>query len=60
MREKLGTEGLAGLLLVVLAVALVTWRDPVIGGGMLLFLAGLALIAKGLVSSALGMFGMGR
>lgn len=58
MRDKLGTDGLAGLLLVVLAIAIVTWRDPVIGGGMLLVLAGLGLIAKGLVSSAMGMFGM--
>lgn len=58
MRNKLGTEGLVGVLLVVLAVGLVAWRDPIIGGGMILFLAGLALIAKGVVSSALGMFGM--
>ena len=59
MRDRLGVQGLVGVLLVVLAVGIVTWRDPVIGGALMIFLAGLALIVKGLASSLMGMFGVG-
>ncbi|GAB3415610.1 hypothetical protein GCM10027435_12000 [Haloparvum alkalitolerans] len=58
MRNKLGLEGIAGLLLVLFAIALVTWRDPVIGAGLMILLAGVALVAKGLVGSAMRAFGM--
>mgnify|MGYP001627089150 CR=1 FL=1 len=58
MRNKLGLEGIAGLLLVLFAVALITWRDPVIGAGLMVLLAGVALVAKGLVGSAMRAFGM--
>lgn len=58
MRNKLGLEGIAGLLLIVLAVALIAWRDPVIAGGLMILLAGVALVAKGLVGSAMRAFGM--
>ena len=58
MRNKLGLEGIAGLLLVLFAGALITWRDPVIGAGLMVLLAGVALVAKGLVGSAMRAFGM--
>ena len=58
MRDKLGLEGIAGLLLVVVAVGIITYRDPVIAGAMMVLLAGLALIAKGLVDTAMRSFGL--
>jgi len=58
MREKLGVEGIAGLVLVVCAVGLLTYHDPIAGASVLILLAGLGLIAKGLVSSMMGLFGM--
>ncbi|MFB6235934.1 MAG: hypothetical protein ABEH81_11090 [Halopenitus sp.] len=58
MRKKLGLQGIAGLLLVVVSVALLTYHDPIVGAAVMILLAGLALIAKGLISSMMGMFGM--
>ncbi|MBP1922277.1 putative phage tail protein [Halorubrum alkaliphilum] len=58
MRKTLGLEGIAGALIVFLAIAVVTLQDPVIGGGMMLFVAGLALIAKGIADSTMRAFGM--
>lgn len=58
MLRKLGTVGLIGALLAVLGVALITYRDPVIGAGLMLIVAGLALAVRGLASGLLRMFGM--
>ncbi|GAB6879755.1 hypothetical protein JCM17823_20290 [Halorubrum gandharaense] len=58
MRKTLGLEGIIGVIVVFLAVALVTIRDPVIGAAFMLFVAGLALIAKGVANSAMRAFGM--
>jgi len=57
MRETLGLEGILGVLVVFLAVALTVY-DPVIGAGVMILLAGLALIAKGVADSTMRMFGM--
>ncbi|WP_297887247.1 hypothetical protein [uncultured Halorubrum sp.] len=58
MRSKLGLEGIVGLLLVVVAVGIITYRDPVIAGAMMVLLAGLALIAKGLADTVMRSFGL--
>ena len=58
MRDTLGLEGIAGVLVVFVAVGIITVRDPVIAGAMMVLLAGLALIAKGLVDTAMRSFGL--
>ncbi len=58
MRRTLGLKGIVGVLVVVVAIGIVTVHDPVIGGGMMLFVAGLALIAKGVADSTMRAFGM--
>ena len=58
MRNKLGLEGIVGLVLVVAAVGIITYRDPVIAGAMMVLLAGLALIAKGLADTVMRSFGL--
>ena len=58
MRDTLGLEGIVGLLAVVAAVGIIAVRDPVIAGAVMVLLAGLALIAKGLVDTAMRSFGL--
>lgn len=58
MRDTLGSEGIAGVAIVLLAVGLMTAHDPVIGAGMAVLLAGLALIAKGVADSTMRPFGL--
>lgn len=57
MRNTLGLEGVVGVGVVFLAVALLTVHDPIVGAGVMILLAGLALIAKGVVGSAMQAFG---
>ncbi|TKX75347.1 hypothetical protein EXE46_04120 [Halorubrum sp. GN11_10-6_MGM] len=58
MRDTLGLEGIAGVLVVFVGVGIITVRDPVIAGALMVVLAGLALIAKGLVDTAMRSFGL--
>ncbi|GAB7090480.1 hypothetical protein JCM18237_07510 [Halorubrum luteum] len=58
MRKTLGFEGIIGVIVVFLAVALLTIHDPVVGAGVMILLAGLALIAKGIADSTMRAFGM--
>lgn len=58
MLRKLGTVGIAGALLAVFGVALISYQDPLIGAGLLLIVTGLALVVRGLASGLLRMFGM--
>lgn len=58
MRKTLGLEGIVGVFVVFLAVALLTLHDPVVGAGVMILLAGVALIAKGVADSTMRMFGM--
>lgn len=57
MLGKLGTTGAVGVLLVLVGIALVAWQEPVVAVGLAFAFAGVALIAKGLVSNALRAFG---
>jgi len=47
MRDTLGSEGIAGVVIVLIAVGVLTVHDPIVGAGVMVLLAGLALIAKG-------------
>jgi uncharacterized membrane protein HdeD (DUF308 family) len=58
MRDTLGLEGIAGVFVIVVAVGIVAVRDPVIGGAVMLLLAGLALVAKGLADTVMRSFGL--
>ena len=58
MRDTLGLEGMLGVIVVFLAVALLTIHDPVVGAGVMILLSGLALIAKGVADSTMRAFGM--
>ena len=58
MRDTIGLQGIVGVVVVFLSIAIVTLRDPVIGGGLMLLVAGLALIAKGVAESTMRAFGL--
>ena len=58
MRDTLGSEGIAGVVVVLVAVGILTVHDPVVGAGVLILLAGLALIAKGVADSTMRAFGL--
>ncbi|MGQ3329133.1 MULTISPECIES: DUF7470 family protein [Halorubrum] len=58
MRDTLGSEGIAGVVIVLVAVGVLTVHDPVVGAGVTILLAGLALIAKGIADSTMRAFGL--
>lgn len=58
MLDKLGTSGLAGIVLLLAGIALIAWFYPIVAAGLALVLAGIALVAKGLISSVMRSFGM--
>ncbi|AGN01503.1 hypothetical protein L593_07790 [Salinarchaeum sp. Harcht-Bsk1] len=59
MLKHLGIGGILGVFLLVGGVALIGWVNPVIAAGIAISIAGLGLIVRSLVSSALGAMGMG-
>ncbi|EMA67184.1 DUF7470 family protein [Halorubrum kocurii] len=58
MRDTLGSEGIAGVVVVLVAVGVLTVHDPIVGAGVMILLAGLALIAKGIADSTMRAFGL--
>ncbi|MFC6888881.1 DUF7470 family protein [Halorubrum trueperi] len=58
MRDTLGSEGIVGVALVLLAIGLLAVYDPIVGAGVAVLVAGLALIAKGVADSTMRMFGL--
>ncbi|ELZ41613.1 hypothetical protein C471_05898 [Halorubrum saccharovorum DSM 1137] len=58
MRDTLGSEGIAGVVVVLIAVGVLTVHDPIVGAGVMILLAGLALIAKGIADSTMRAFGL--
>ena len=58
MIDKLGTKGIAGVVLLVLGIAVVAYRAPVVAAGLAMAFAGLGLVASGLIQSVMGAFGM--
>nr|WP_128903860.1 hypothetical protein [Halorubrum amylolyticum] len=57
MRDTLGSEGIAGVAVVLIAVGILTVHDPIVGAGVMILSAGLALIAKGIADSTIGRSG---
>jgi len=60
MRDTLGSEGIAGVVIVLIAVGVLTVHDPIVGAGVMVLLAGLALIAKGSPTRRCGRSGSSR
>jgi len=58
MLDTLGSEGIVGVLAVLVAVGILTVHDPIVGGGVAVLLGGLALIAKGVADSVMRSFGL--
>ncbi|MGM0604205.1 MAG: DUF7470 family protein [Halobacteriota archaeon] len=56
--ETIGYAGLAGIGLIVFGIALVSVQDPIIGAGVMLAIAGIALVARGVATSVMTLFGM--
>ncbi|GAB3689573.1 hypothetical protein GCM10028857_25070 [Salinarchaeum chitinilyticum] len=59
MLKHLGIGGIVGLLLLVGGIAIIAWQNLLIASGLAIAIAGLGLIVRSLVSSALGAMGMG-
>ncbi len=59
MLRKLGPLGIAGILIVIVGVALVAQANLQIAAGIALVLGGLGLIVRSLVSGVLRTFGLG-
>lgn len=58
MLDKLGTTGILGIVLLLVGIAVVAYKAPIVAVGIALALVGLGLVAKGLVSNVMSMFGM--
>lgn len=58
MLRKLGTFGIAGVVVLLAGLALLAFADPLIAAGVALVLAGVGLLARGLVEVALRSMGM--
>ncbi len=57
MLDKLGTTGIAGIVVLLVGIGLVAWQAPIVAAGIALAFIGMGLMAKGLVSNVMGMFG---
>lgn len=58
MIDRLGRIGIVGVVVVVAGLALTALVDPVITGGIVLVLLGMALVVRGLLGYALEAMGM--
>lgn len=58
MIDRLGRSGIVGVVVVIAGLALTALVDPVIAGGIGLVLVGIALVVRGLLTSALDAMGM--
>lgn len=59
MLKHLGIGGILGVFLLVGGIALIAWENLIVAAGLAIAIAGLGLIVRSLVSSALGAMGMG-
>lgn len=55
---KLGPTGVLGVILVLIGVGMVALENLIIGAGVAFVLAGVGLVATGIVRSAMASFGM--
>ncbi|PAU78786.1 hypothetical protein CK500_16245 [Halorubrum salipaludis] len=58
MRDTLGSEGIAGVVVVLVGIGILAVHDPIVGAGVAILLAGLGLIAKGIADSVMRSFGL--
>ena len=59
MRNKIGTAGVAGLVLLLGGIGVVATQSLYVASGIAFVVAGLLLVAYGFVTSVLGALGMG-
>ncbi|MGA9399802.1 DUF7470 family protein [Haladaptatus sp.] len=59
MFGKLGTKGIAGLLVLIVGIGVIAVQSLIIAAGIALVVVGFVLTAWGLVSGLLANFGMG-
>ena len=59
MLKHLGMGGILGLLLLLGGIVIIAWESLIVAAGLAIAIAGLGLIVRSLVSSALGAMGMG-
>ncbi|QDX40104.1 hypothetical protein [Salarchaeum sp. JOR-1] len=58
MLDKLGTQGLVGILLVVVGLAVVAYNAPIVAIGLFVVLLGLALLVRRGLRAGMEMMGM--
>lgn len=58
MLRRIGLSGILGLLLLIVGIALLGLVDLRIAGGVALVVAGIGLLAHGLIKGMLGAFGL--
>ncbi len=58
MLQKIGAVGIVGLLFVLGGISLVALIEPIIAGGLALVIAGIGLLAYGLISSFMQSMGL--
>ncbi|WP_255151010.1 DUF7470 family protein [Halorarius halobius] len=59
MRDRLGLTGIAGVVLLVVGLAVVAYKSPLVAGGLGLTILGLLALLKGVIDSAMAAMGMG-
>ena len=58
MLDKLGTKGVAGVVVLLSGLGLVAWQAPIVAAGLALVVAGIGLVVSGLAESVMRAFGM--
>ncbi|MUV90751.1 hypothetical protein GJ629_13280 [Halapricum sp. CBA1109] len=58
MLDKLGTLGIVGIVVTVAGLAIVAWQNLLLAAGLAIMLAGVGLVAAGLVKNVLASFGL--
>ena len=58
MLDKLGALGIVGIVVTVAGLAIVAWQNLLLAAGLAIMLAGVGLVAAGLVKNVLASFGL--
>jgi hypothetical protein len=58
MLKRLGLAGVLGVLLMIVGIAILALENLLIAGGVALVIAGIGMVAYGMVKSMLGAFGL--
>ncbi|KTG08185.1 hypothetical protein AUR64_01020 [Haloprofundus marisrubri] len=57
MLKRLGTTGILGVVLLLAGLGIVAYQAPIVAAGLAFVLAGVGLVAQGIVKSAMQAFG---